>query len=154
MKDSEKAAHSRKAETLGMNFSTASAKLRKSIFFSLVQETGRDICVVCDRIIETEDDLSIEHIKPWESRDAALFWDLSNIGFSHRKCNTPHRRYGGTPRRIISPDGMSWCHRCKEFHSVEMFSKDKSRWGGLRAACRQQMKIYKKKYHKFKAEVV
>jgi hypothetical protein len=155
MNKSEKAAHARRAAVLGMHFSTASAKLKKSVLFSLVQETGRDICVVCDEAIQTEDDLTFEHIKPWESRDINLFWDLSNIGFSHKKCNKPHRYYNGADqKRIIGPDGTSWCYRCKEFHLIVMFSKDNTRWNGLRAACRQQMKIYKKKYYSTKAEVV
>ena|SRR5271157_3954910 len=147
---SDTAAHQRRASALGMHFSTASARLKKSVLFSLIQETGRDICVVCDQIIEVEDDLSFEHIKPWESRDVSLFWDLSNIGFSHKRCNTPHRRRGGESRRLIGPEGMSWCSRCKEFHLIELFSKDTTRWNGLRAACRTQMKIYKKKYHEFR----
>lgn len=152
---SDTAAHKRRAEQLGMHFSTASAKLKKQVLFSLVQETGRDICVVCDEPIEIDTDLSFEHIKPWESRDIALFWDISNIGFSHKKCNTPHRRLGSNGKmRIIAPEGMSWCFRCKKFESIELFSKDKFRWTGLRAACRQQMKVYKKKYHESKAELV
>ncbi|MGC1491865.1 MAG: hypothetical protein WA798_10890, partial [Candidatus Acidiferrum sp.] len=75
---SDAAAHERRAKQLGMHFSTASAKLKKSVLFSLVQETGRDICVVCDEVIESENDLSFEHIKPWESRDTSLFWDITN----------------------------------------------------------------------------
>ena len=136
MNKSEIAAHERRAKALGMHFSTASAKLKRLIMFSLIQETGRDICFVCNKPIEKEDDFSIEHMLPWESRDVDLFWDLNNIAFSHKKCNRPHRHTNvGPSLRIVGPEGTSWCYRCKDFHPVEMFSADQYRWNGLRAAC-------------------
>ncbi len=79
----------RKSEQLGMPVGTAANRLRKMILFSLVQKLGLDTCYRCKEPIMSIDDLSIEHIEPWlDSEDPIdLFFDLSNIAFSHMKCN-------------------------------------------------------------------
>ena len=80
-----------KEEILGMPFGTATARLRKSIMFLLAQKADLDTCCRCELKIETVEEFSIEHVKPWESsRHRDLFFDLDNIAFSHRKCNRPH----------------------------------------------------------------
>lgn len=78
-----------KAEQLGMNPSTASHKLVKDILFQLVQETGKDWCFQCGAKIE-RNNFSIEHKVPWLHSDdpKALFFDLDNIAFSHKECNS------------------------------------------------------------------
>jgi len=77
----------RQREQLGMAVSTARARLINKILFSLVVKAGRNTCFECGELIESELDISIEHKQPWENRDTALFWDLENIAFSHRRCN-------------------------------------------------------------------
>jgi uncharacterized protein YdaU (DUF1376 family) len=42
-------------------------------------------------VIETADELSIEHKLPWEGVSVKLFWSLDNIAFSHLRCNRNHR---------------------------------------------------------------
>jgi hypothetical protein len=79
----------KKSEQLGMLFGTACHRLRLEILFKLVQETGRDVCFRCGRKIEKSDELSIEHKKAWLDVSTELFWDLTNIAFSHRRCNRP-----------------------------------------------------------------
>lgn len=84
----------KKREQLGMDDSTASHKLRKLILFSLVQQTGQDICFRCQTKIETVEELSIEHKVPWldSSNPIRVFFDLNNIAFSHLRCNIANRR--------------------------------------------------------------
>ena len=79
----------KKYEQLGMPLGTASGKLRKAIMFQLLQELGKDNCFQCGKVIESIDNLSIEHKVPWlDSNDpVAVFFDLNNIAFSHLKCN-------------------------------------------------------------------
>lgn len=79
----------KKQEQLGMPLGTASAKLRKSILFSLLKETGKNVCYQCGRVIENEDELSIEHKVPYLDSDnpKELFFSLENIAFSHLDCN-------------------------------------------------------------------
>lgn len=74
---------------LGMPYGTACNKLRKSLLFSLIKELNKNVCYQCGKIIESEDELSIEHKIPFiDSEDPKkLFFDLSNIAFSHLKCN-------------------------------------------------------------------
>ena len=79
------------AKQLGMSQGAANHRLKKQLLFHYVQKAdGCITCSVCDMSIETVEEFSIEHIKPWEGRDASLFWDLDNIAFSHVRCNRPH----------------------------------------------------------------
>jgi hypothetical protein len=84
--------HSRdkKDHQLGMSYGTASHRLKKQILFSLVQETGKDICYRCGKVIETAEELSVDHKIDWLDKDPSLFWDLDNIAFSHLSCNIEH----------------------------------------------------------------
>lgn len=83
----------RKAKQLGMPFGTAMGQLRKHILFSLIQETGKDLCYRCGEKL-TLDTCSIEHKKPWLDNDTKLFWDVGNIAFSHLSCNIRGARMG------------------------------------------------------------
>jgi hypothetical protein len=78
-----------KFDLLGEPIGTATAKLRKTILFKLIQETNKDICFQCGERIESVDDLSIEHKVPWQSSNnpKQAFYDLDNISFSHLHCN-------------------------------------------------------------------
>lgn len=93
----------KKQEQLGMPLGTASAKLRKSILFSLLKETGKNICFQCGRIIENEDELSIEHKIPYldSKNPKELFFDLNNIAFSHLSCNVKAARHPNAMLKTI-----------------------------------------------------
>lgn len=125
----------KKSEQLGMSFGRACHKLRQSIMFMLVQESGRDLCVRCGKRIESVDDMSIEHITSWQDVDPVLFWDLDNIGFSHRKCNVVDRKPGPAPR--ICPDGTSWCWGHQDFIQNDKFAENAKRFNGLQFECRE-----------------
>ena len=75
---------------LGENFSTANAKLRKSILFYLIQQLEVDTCYRCADKIKNIAELSIEHKKPWQSAHSPVqaFYSLDNIAFSHLSCNS------------------------------------------------------------------
>ncbi len=103
-----------------MPHGTAMHRLRKRVMFSLAQELHLDQCIVCKRMIEDADDLSIEHIQPWEGRDTSLFWDITNIAFSHRWCNQPHTRPGKPPVHDLKPD-MWWCSHCEQELPLDRF---------------------------------
>ena len=78
---------------LGMNPSSAAHCLRMDTLFRLVQETGH-VCFRCGGPL-TRDTFSLEHKRPWlDSEDPkGLFFDQSNIAFSHKSCN-----YGAAKR--------------------------------------------------------
>ena len=80
-----------KSKQLGMDVGTATHRLKLSILFSLVQQTGQDTCYQCGKPITEAQELSIEHKQPWYKVDTGLFWDLGNVAFSHRLCNRPDR---------------------------------------------------------------
>ncbi len=131
----------KKSAQLGMSYGKASGILRKSILFWLIQELGWDTCCKCDKLIETVDELSIEHIEPWLDSDdpIALFFRLNNIGFSHVCCNRQHRT-----TKKIGPPGTQWCWACKQFKDVSVFPKQTSRhrWSD---ECRECHTIRKRK---------
>lgn len=110
-------------EQLGMDYGTASHRLRKQIMFMMIQETGRDTCFKCGCLIECIDELSVEHKLPWLHIDPKLFWDLDNIAFSHLKCNKPHRYAGGKTKRWNEDQTKLWCNGCEDHINLSEFSK-------------------------------
>ncbi len=123
----------KKNDTLGMPHGTATGRLRKLVLFRQLEKHKENVCVRCGKTIETADELSTEHIKPWEGISAELFWDLNNIAFSHLSCNKPH----SYPRAKIEPtSGTNWCYRCKEFKDIKFFGKCSFRRTGLENRCR------------------
>jgi hypothetical protein len=126
----------RKSTFLGMPHGTACNRLRKIVLFDLLQKHGENICFKCSGIIETAEELSIEHKQPWEGISVELFWSLENIAFSHLRCNRNHRyESGGAKLRKVGPEGTAWCRRCKAFLPVSEFSRHASRWNGLQPWC-------------------
>jgi len=114
----------KKASLLGMPFGTATQRLRKNVLFCVLQATGLDHCYRCGEPIESVDDLSMEHIVPWQSADdpKAVFFDVENISFSHLKCNVGAanrektacpRGHEYTPENTYGQDkGERSCRRC------------------------------------------
>lgn len=108
------------SEILGCPVGTAQSKLRRNILFNLLLRFGLTDCFVCGKVMSNED-YSIEHIKPWlSSGSKELFWDLDNITFSHKKCNTPHIRPGSKPREVVG--GKLRCYHCYSFKTFDEFS--------------------------------
>jgi hypothetical protein len=124
-------------QQLGMSQGAAQNRLRKNILFSFAKRLKEDTCFKCNKIIETAEELSIEHKQPWEGRSVELFWDLSNIAFSHLACNVPHVRHGGEPSRKIGPEGTSWCYQHEAFLPIENFYKWDYNFSGLMRRCKE-----------------
>ncbi len=126
-----------KSQQLGMPFGTAQHRLKKMVMFDLVKRLELNFCFRCGNPINSVDEFSIEHKKPWQGIDADLFWDLENIAFSHLSCNssaTDHRKTF-TAQMKRCPEGTSWCNKCKTFRPKSEFSKNKSRICGLQNRC-------------------
>ena len=90
----------KKTKQLGMNHSTAQGRLKKRILFMLIQRLKLDSCFQCKNLIVDVDDLSIDHKKPWLDEDTRLFWDMGNIAFSHRSCNSSAARFNTKGGRV------------------------------------------------------
>ena len=131
-----------------MPISTANSRLRKMLLYKYLRICGEHICYRCSLPIEDIDELSIEHKDAWlnNPQGRKLFFDLDNISFSHRVCNSSagktykngiHPSKGQiSVRRIVAPKGMSWCGRGKHFEPTINFGKDKYTWDGLKWECR------------------
>lgn len=100
----------KKYEKLGMSFGKAMDILRKSIIFYLVKDCRKNICYRCEKIIETEEELSYDHKIPWlnseDPRD--LFFDVNNIVFSHLSCNVKAER-----KQTVCPSRRSYAKGCR-----------------------------------------
>jgi len=114
------------------------------LLFRQLKKHNENICVRCNKEIEIVEELSVEHIKPWEGISAELFWDLDNVAFSHVKCNVPHRRIGWAHLRKVGPEGTAWCIACKIFEPVDSFWKDSTLWNGLQQRCKKTHHNYRK----------
>lgn len=126
----------RKTSLLGMPYGTATQRLRKQILFRLLRAQKLDFCYRCGEQIESADDLSMEHIVPWQSADdpRATFFDVENIAFSHLTCNVgahnrekTHCPYGHeyTPANTrIPPNGGRICRECERTASRERWHRN------------------------------
>ena len=78
----------KKKGQLGMNPSTASARLIKDLLWDFIVSSGKDVCVKCGQKM-TRQTFSIEHVVPWlDSEDPiSTFFDTKNIAYSHMSCN-------------------------------------------------------------------
>lgn len=124
------------ANFLGMPHGTAMAKLRKNILFRQLKKHNENICYRCKQTIEFVEELTIEHIEPWEGISIELFWSLENIAFSHSKCNRPHRNNGGgSKKKIFPPKDMAWCSQHKDFLPISSFDKG-GKGNGLKDYCK------------------
>lgn len=153
MKQHEIDRHRNMSTQLGMPRGTAANRLRKLVLFDVLQRHKENNCYRCGLPIVSADELSIEHKQPWEHVDVKLFWDLTNISFSHLSCNVRAARRnpsknGGISQRIVPPPGMAWCRTHKEFLPVENFSKHSKQWNGIRRDCREHEKQYKD-FHRY-----
>jgi len=74
-------ANQKKYDQLKMPYGTACGRLRKQVLFGLLQKLGENTCFQCGKSIDSGDDLSIEHKKPWLDSDdpQGNFFNLENI---------------------------------------------------------------------------
>ena len=91
-----------------MSISTASSRLFKILLFENLKRDGSCICYRCQKKINSPEDLSIDHKIPWMYKNNAidLFFDLKNIAFSHRSCNSSDRRCPFTVRSSTGFKGV------------------------------------------------
>lgn len=111
---------------LGMNSSTASNRLVKDILFSYVKDQP---CFHCGGLM-TRETFSIEHKEPWLYTDdpVKMFFDLENISFSHRVCNTSKAR---KPTKVYASRNeakMAW-QRANRVYCPERRRRQRERTG-------------------------
>jgi hypothetical protein len=83
------------AELLGMGYKMATSRLERKWLFHLLKQAGKIKCYHCPFDVESENDMSIEHMEIWGGNRAKgiepcveKFWDLDNLAVSHKRCNT------------------------------------------------------------------
>lgn len=107
-------AQNTKHKQLGMNASTASAILLKDILFRYIEKDNIN-CFRCNSPM-TRENFSVDHKEPWLHSDNPkdLFFNLSNVSFSHLKCNIA----AGRKRKEATHGGATYYKnkkcRCEE----------------------------------------
>lgn len=119
----------KKKSQLGMPFGTASNRLRKLVMFDLLKQLNKNFCYKCRKEIMSEKDLSIEHIINYldSENTVGLFFDITNISFSHLKCNVGSARQ---TKSITHPSLAAYKHRgcrCDECTKINTHSVRKYR---------------------------
>ncbi len=124
-----------------MSPSKARGRLIKIILFDLAKRLSLDICFQCGTKIETLDEFTIEHKKPWLHKDPQLFWAVENIAFSHHLCNSAKN----TPSNSRCEIGFHWCNNCKQCLPITMFGRRKQNgYAPLRNYCNPCRSIRRK----------
>ena len=128
----------KKTEQLGIHYSTAQNRLKVMILFMLIKKTNMNMCYRCKTEIESHNELSVDHKIRWQDNDVSLFWDLDNVAFSHKRCNSGASRYVGKrrPKHGIGDRNMEKDHypsrrwydvgcRCVDCREVKRLSRIK-----------------------------
>lgn len=136
------------AEKLGAPYHVAITHRIKQIRFGLIQQLGLDICFQCSKPITDISTLSIEHMVSWLHKDNAkeLFFDLSNIRFSHLLCNTMDGRPLQTCPSNAAYAGGCRCDGCCKAHTeyqAERYQKN-----------RESILAYMVEYHQRNKEAI
>ena len=111
----------KKDTALGMNRSTAQARLTRDLLWKYLCLAGSNSCHRCSKPM-TRETFSIDHKVDWLQSDNPVetFFDLDNISFSHLDCNS-----AAGSSRVKSPCGTNAkyrngcrCDACKAAHSI------------------------------------
>ncbi len=128
----------KKAEALGMSPSSATHKLRKILLYESLKQLGKLCCFQCEKEIVSLDEFTVEHKIPWLYSDnpAELYFDLSNVAYSHQKCNSGAARKGPLlGARKYTDDGRQ-CSACHIWKPFKEFCCNKGKPGGRERMCR------------------
>lgn len=117
----------KKSKQLGMSYSTAGNRLKKMLFFKLVQETNNDRCYRCEEKITNYIELSIDHMESWLDKDNSVFWDVDNIAYSHLTCNSA-KAPASSINKHPSYNAYSTGCRCKACTMCKMMYQKYFRW--------------------------
>lgn len=80
-----------KSRLLGLSYSTARSRLERDLLFMLAKKLGC-LCHRCSLPLDDRENFSIDHKVAWMSAPdpKATFFDISNIEFSHHRCNSAY----------------------------------------------------------------
>lgn len=123
----------KRIDALGMPLTTATHRLMRAVMVSLLRDLNKDACYRCSEPM-SEGDWSIDHKVDWINNDPALFWDVTNISFSHLTCNKRATRSGAPARN--PPEGTSWCSKERRYRPVSDFTYSGQRNTGIDYWCK------------------
>jgi len=115
----------KKFEQLGCNLGSAAIKLRKLVLFDLIVKFGLNKCYRCGKVIDAVDDFTLDHKIDWldSANPEELFFDVSNVAFSHALCNTLARRTPNKVRGKVGFKGVYFDSGRKKPYKAELETK-------------------------------
>ncbi len=130
----------KKLAQLVVPIGTATHRLRKLLLFHLACELKLNYCHRCLQTIGSPDDLGIDHKEPWLDASIERFWDLGNVAFSHKLCNTRAGilRSVESLARARSKGRSAWHGLVRQVQRVPAttsFNRNKWKWNGLQSFC-------------------
>jgi hypothetical protein len=125
----------KKNEQLGMPIGTAQNRLVKLLILHMARALHKDNCFRCGKRIESVHELSIDHKKPWLDVSVTLYWDMDNVVFSHRSCNSKASRKTWS-RVLKAPEGKAWCRGHQKYLPKSKFHKNKTTLAGVQGHCK------------------
>jgi hypothetical protein len=134
----------KKKSQLGMHQSSADRKLMRNLLFSFIISAGHR-CYRCGGVL-TRETFSLDHKVDWlDSTDPiGLFFDVSNIAFSHLSCNKSAGRDG---KRLTEQEIADRSELMRAYHRGYYHSHVKQRITDpiVRARRNAYMKAYLRK---------
>ena len=114
-KASTKRSNKVKQKQLGMDYGTATNRLKKRLLFDFAIKLNMQWCFRCGAEIKNLRDFSLDHKIPWlhNKEPKKLFWDLDNIAFSHLSCNSRDSRGGPMQKRKPCPTLAAYDRGCR-----------------------------------------
>jgi hypothetical protein len=113
-----------------MSLSAATHKLRKLLLFEAMRELNKLNCFQCGETISSVDSFTVEHKVPWRLTENPMdvYFDLSNIAYSHHSCNS------GAARKADTHPGA------RKYTDKERQCSDCHVWKPFRDSCRNRGK--------------
>lgn len=107
-----------------MNPGTATNRLLKDILFDFVIKANHK-CHQCGEEL-TRETFSIEHVEPWlhSENPVEKFFDLTNIKYSHLKCNTAAAR---RPTKLPEGEALKRNQKYRREYMRKRYSKESRR---------------------------
>lgn len=142
----------KKSDQLGMPFSTAVARLNRQLLFVFAKQLGLDTCFRCNLPIGFIEEFTLEHKQAWLDVTPNLFWDLSNVAFSHFSCNAKvarkseaflrgdgikYLRAAGCHKSLNAPEGKAWCSGHRDYLVTTSFDKNRRNRSGYASYCKE-----------------
>lgn len=100
-----------------MSYGSANHTLTTGLLYHYAKLAGATKCYRCDKEIENAGEFSKDHKVDWlhSGKPIELFFDLTNVAFSHKKCN----RNRGDHQVVRNKSGFKGVYQSNARHKIK-----------------------------------